>query len=129
MWCWRLITGALRNAVDPPESRPRRLRDSGAMARWSPGYVDETFASSGRGQAISKGSAFRVDLPVREGNAVVRLSQIGPRHESNTTAGSLVRLPAILTAVGLLRRPDLLERHGNRVATGLSPPVVQFVDH
>ena len=45
---------------------------------------------TGPGQPISEVAPFLVDLPIGEGNAVVRLSQIAHATESHSTAASLV---------------------------------------
>ena len=58
---------------------------------------------------------FLVDLPVGEGNAVVRLSQIAHATESNPTAASLVDARTIVTLSGFA--PPTLHAMGIRVAT------------
>ena len=113
-----VITGALRNWLlsrGEPAAPTATVR---AMAPL-PVYVDETFDSSSRGQAISQVAPFLVDLPVGEGNAVVRLSQIAHATESNPTAGSLVDARTIVTLSGFA--PPTLHAMGIRVATSLSP--------
>ena len=72
----------------------------------------------GPGQAISEVSPFLVDLPVGEGNAVVRLSQIAHATESHSTAASLVDARTIVTLSGFA--PPTLHAMGIRVATSFS---------
>ncbi|MDT5086641.1 MAG: diacylglycerol O-acyltransferase / wax synthase, partial [Mycobacterium sp.] len=84
-----------------------------------PVYVGETFDSSSRGRTISQVAPFLVDLPVGEGNAVVRLSQIAHATESNPSAASLVDARTIATLSGFA--PPTLHAMGIRVATSLSP--------
>src|ERR1700759_1932120 len=107
-----VVTGAPRNGLmargDPP-SPTERVR---AMA---PLPIYEAFDSSNRGQAISQVAPFLVDLPIGEGNAVVRLSQIAPATESNPTASSLVDARTIATLSGFA--PPTLHAMGTRVAT------------
>ena len=63
-------------------------------------------------------SPFLVDLPVGEGNAVVRLSQIAHATESHSTAASLVDARTIVTLSGFA--PPTLHAMGIRVATSFS---------
>ena len=81
-------------------------------------YPDAELDSSGPGQAISEVSPFLVDLPVGEGNAVVRLSQIAHTTESHPTASSLVDARTIVTLSGFA--PPTLHAMGIRVATTFS---------
>src|SRR5207302_4144393 len=81
-------------------------------------YADVQLDSSGPGQAMSEVTPFLVDLPVGEGNAVVRLSQIAHATESNPGAGSLVDARTIVTLSGFA--PPTLHAMGIRVATSLS---------
>jgi diacylglycerol O-acyltransferase len=113
-----VITGALRNWLLSRGESAAPAATVRAMAPL-PVYVDATFDSSSRGQAISQVAPFLVDLPVGEGNAVVRLSQIAHDTESNPTAGSLVDARTIVTLSGFA--PPTLHAMGIRVATGLSP--------
>ena len=113
-----VITGALRNWLLSRGEAAAPTTTVRAMAPL-PVYVDEAFDSSGRGQAISQVAPFLVDLPVGEGNAVVRLSQIAHATETNPTAGSLVDARTIATLSGFA--PPTLHAMGIRVATGLSP--------
>jgi WS/DGAT/MGAT family acyltransferase len=113
-----VITGALRNWLLSRGEAAAPTTSVRAMAPL-PVYVDETFDSAGRGRAISQVAPFLVDLPVGEGNAVVRLSQIAHATESNPTAASLVDARTIVTLSGFA--PPTLHAMGIRVATGLSP--------
>ena len=113
-----VITGALRNWLSSRGEAPAITTTVRAMAPL-PVYVDEAFNSSSRGQAISQVAPFLVDLPVGEGNAVVRLSQIAHATETNPTVGSLVDARTIATLSGFA--PPTLHAMGIRVATGLSP--------
>jgi diacylglycerol O-acyltransferase len=63
-------------------------------------------------------SPFMVDLPVGEGNAVVRLSQIAHATEAHPTAASLVDARTIVTLSGFA--PPTLHAMGIRVATSFS---------
>ncbi len=67
---------------------------------------------------MSEVTPFLVDLPVGEGNAVVRLSQIAHATESNPTAASLVDARTIVTLSGFA--PPTLHAMGIRVATSFS---------
>ena len=113
-----VIAGALRNWLLSRGETAAPTTMVRAMAPL-PVYVDEAFDSSGRGQAISQVAPFLVDLPVGEGNTVVRLSQIAHATETNPTAGSLVDARTIATLSGFA--PPTLHAMGIRVATGLSP--------
>ena len=59
-----------------------------------------------------------MDLPVGEGNAVVRLSQIAHATESYSAAASLVDARTIVTLSGFA--PPTLHAMGTRVATQFS---------
>jgi len=85
-------------------------------------YPDADLDTTGPGQAISEVSPFLVDLPVGEGNAVVRLSQIAHATESLPTAASLVDARTIVTLSGFA--PPTLHAMGIRVATSF--PSRQF---
>ncbi len=111
-----VIAGALRNWLLSRGEPPAPTATVRAMA---PLPVYEALDSSSRGQAISQVSPFLVDLPVGEGNAVVRLSQIAHATESNPTAASLVDARTIATLSGFA--PPTLHAMGIRVATGLAP--------
>ena len=112
-----VIAGALRNWLlsrGEPVAPTATVR---AMAPMSV-YPDAELDSTGPGQAISEVSPFLVDLPVGEGNAVVRLSQIAHATESHPTAASLVDARTIVTLSGFA--PPTLHAMGIRVATSFS---------
>jgi diacylglycerol O-acyltransferase len=113
-----VVAGALRNWLlsrGEPVTSTSTVR---AMAPMSV-YPDADLDTTGPGQAISEVSPFLVDLPVGEGNAVVRLSQIAHATESaSTTAGSLVDARTIVTLSGFA--PPTLHAMGIRVATSFS---------
>jgi diacylglycerol O-acyltransferase len=116
-----VIAGALRNWLlsrGEPVAPTTTVR---AMAPMSV-YPDAEIDSAGPGQAISEVSPFLVDLPVGEGNAVVRLSQIAHMTESHSTAASLVDARTIVTLSGFA--PPTLHAMGIRVATTF--PARQF---
>lgn len=112
-----VITGALRNWLLSRGEAAAPTSTVRAMAPL-PVYLDEVFDSSSRAQAISQVTPFLVDLPVGEGNAVVRLSQIAHTTESNPIASSLVDARSIVTLSGFA--PPTLHAMGIRVATTLS---------
>src|ERR1700709_660343 len=85
-------------------------------------YPDSAMDASGPGQAISEVAPFLVDLPVGEGNAVVRLSQIAHATESHSTAASLGDARTIVPLSGFA--PPTLHAMGIRVATSF--PARQF---
>jgi WS/DGAT/MGAT family acyltransferase len=112
-----VIAGALRNwllsrgeVVAPPAT----IR---AMAPMSV-YPEDEFDASSPGQAISQVTPFLIDLPVGEGNAVIRLSQIAHATESNPTAATPVDAHSIVTLSGFA--PPTLHAMGIRVATSMS---------
>jgi WS/DGAT/MGAT family acyltransferase len=107
-----VVTGALRNWL---LSRGEPPAPSATVRAMAPLPVFEAFDS----QAISQVAPFLVDLPVGEGNAVVRLSQIAHATETNPTAASLVDARTIATLSGFA--PPTLHAMGIRVATSLSP--------
>lgn len=112
-----VVAGALRNWLlsrGEPVTPTTTVR---AMAPMSV-YPDADLESTRPGQAISEVSPFLVDLPVGEGNAVVRLSQIAHATESHSTAASLVDARTIVTLSGFA--PPTLHAMGIRVATGFS---------
>ncbi len=112
-----VVAGALRNWLlsrGEPVTPTTTVR---AMAPMSV-YPDAELDSTAPGQAISEVSPFLVDLPVGEGNAVVRLSQIAHATESHSTAASLVDARTIVTLSGFA--PPTLHAMGIRVATGFS---------
>jgi WS/DGAT/MGAT family acyltransferase len=110
-----VVTGALRNWLLSRGEPPSSTATVRAMA---PLPIYEAIDSSNRGQAISQVSPFLVDLPVGEGNTVVRLSQIAHATETNPTAASLVDARTIATLSGFA--PPTLHAMGIRVATTLS---------
>jgi WS/DGAT/MGAT family acyltransferase len=112
-----VITGALRNWLLSRGEAAAPTSTVRAMAPL-PVYVDETFDAASRAQAVSQVTPFLVDLPVGEGNPVVRLSQIAHATESNPTASSLVDARTIVTLSGFA--PPTLHAMGIRVATSLS---------
>ena len=112
-----VVAGALRNWLlsrGEPVTSTSTVR---AMAPMSV-YPDAEIDVAGPGQAISEVSPFLVDLPVGEGNAVVRLSQIAHATESHSTAASLVDARTIVTLSGFA--PPTLHAMGIRVATSFS---------
>lgn len=112
-----VVAGALRNWLlsrGEPVSPTATVR---AMAPMSV-YPDAELDSTSPGQAISEVSPFLVDLPVGEGNAVIRLSQIAHATESHSTAASLVDARTIVTLSGFA--PPTLHAMGIRVATSFS---------
>lgn len=113
-----VVTGALRNWLlsrGEPVSMTATVR---AMAPMSVYPEMEADGAAGVGQAISEVAPFLVDLPVGEGNAVVRLSQITHATESHPTASSLVDARTIVTLSGFA--PPTLHAMGIRVATSFS---------
>ena len=112
-----VVAGALRNWLmsrGEPVTSTLTVR---AMAPMSV-YPDAELDVAGPGQAISEVSPFLVDLPVGEGNAVVRLSQIAHTTESHSTAASVVDARTIVTLSGFA--PPTLHAMGIRVATSFS---------
>ncbi len=112
-----VIAGALRNWLlsrGEPVTTSLTVR---AMAPTSV-YPEADLDSTGPGQAISEVAPFLVDLPVGEGNAVVRLSQIAHATESHSAAASLVDARTIVTLSGFA--PPTLHAMGTRVATQFS---------
>jgi WS/DGAT/MGAT family acyltransferase len=110
-----VITGALRNWLLSRGEAAAPTSTVRAMAPL-PLYLDEVFDSSSRTPAISHVMPFLVDLPVGEGNPVVRLSQIAHATESNPTASSLVDALSIVTLSSGFA-PPTLHAMGIRVAT------------
>lgn len=112
-----VVAGALRNWLmsrGEPVTATSTVR---AMAPMSV-YPDAELDATGPGQAISEVSPFLVDLPVGEGNAVVRLSQIAHATESASSAVSFVDARTIVTLSGFA--PPTLHAMGTRVATTFS---------
>ncbi|MEZ0358056.1 wax ester/triacylglycerol synthase family O-acyltransferase [Mycobacterium sp. SA01] len=112
-----VIAGALRNWL---LSRGEPVTTSSTARAMVPTsvYPEAVLDSSGPGQAISEVAPFLVDLPIGEGNAVVRLSQIAHTTESHSAAASLVDARTILTLSGFA--PPTLHAMGTRVATQFS---------
>jgi diacylglycerol O-acyltransferase len=112
-----VVAGALRNWLMSRGEPVTAMTTVRAMAPMSV-YPDADLDSTGPGQAISEVSPFLIDLPVGEGNAVVRLSQIAHATESASTTGSLVDARTIVTLSGFA--PPTLHAMGIRVATSFS---------
>ncbi|MBX9919429.1 MAG: WSD1 family O-acyltransferase, partial [Mycolicibacterium frederiksbergense] len=112
-----VVAGALRNWL---LSRGEPVTATSTVRAMAPNsvYPDAEIDSAGPGQAISAVSPFLVDLPIGEGNAVVRLSQIAHATESHSTAASLVDARTIVTLSGFA--PPTLHAMGIRVATSFS---------
>jgi WS/DGAT/MGAT family acyltransferase len=112
-----VVTGALRNWL---LSRGEPVTSTTTVRAMAPNsvYPDAELDTTGPGQAISEVSPFLVDMPVGEGNAVVRLSQIAHATESHSTAASLVDARTIVTLSGFA--PPTLHAMGIRVATSFS---------
>ncbi|WP_304107396.1 wax ester/triacylglycerol synthase family O-acyltransferase [Mycolicibacterium bacteremicum] len=112
-----VVAGALRNWL---LSRGEPVTSTSTVRAMAPNsvYPDAEIDSAGPGQAISEVSPFLVDLPVGEGNAVVRLSQIAHATESHSSAASLVDARTIVTLSGFA--PPTLHAMGIRVATSFS---------
>ncbi|MBV9516407.1 MAG: wax ester/triacylglycerol synthase family O-acyltransferase [Mycobacteriaceae bacterium] len=120
-----VVTGALRNWLlsrAEPVSTTATVR---AMAPMSVYPEADLETNTGPGQAISEVSPFLVDLPVGEGNPVVRLSQIAHATESHPTATSLVDARTIVTLSGFA--PPTLHAMGIRVATTYSARVFNLL--
>lgn len=119
-----VVTGALRNWLlsrGEPVTPTLTVR---AMAPMSV-YPEADLETSGPGQAISEVSPFLIDLPVGEGNTVVRLSQIAHATEAHPTASSLVDARTIVTMSGFA--PPTLHAMGTRVATNYSARVFNLL--
>ncbi len=113
-----VVAGALRNWLlsrGEPVTPTSTVR---AMAPMSVYTSPDGDLTATRGQAISEVAPFLIDLPVGEGNAVVRLSQIAHATESHSTAATLVDARTIVTLSGFA--PPTLHAMGIRVATGFS---------
>lgn len=113
-----VIAGALRNWL---LSRGEPVTPTSTVRAMAPTSVYPTLdmdGAGGPGQPISEVAPFLVDLPVGEGNAVVRLSQIAHATESHSTAASLVDARTIVTLSGFA--PPTLHAMGTRVATSFS---------
>ncbi|MCV7227114.1 WS/DGAT/MGAT family O-acyltransferase [Mycolicibacterium komossense] len=120
-----VIAGALRNWLlsrGEPVTPTSTVR---AMAPMSVYTSSESETMVGRGQAVSEVAPFLIDLPVGEGNAVVRLSQIAHATESHSTAATLVDARTIVTLSGFA--PPTLHAMGIRVATDFSARVFNLL--
>ena len=120
-----VVAGALRNWLlsrGEPVTTTSTVR---AMAPMSVYPEADLETNAGPGQAISEVSPFLVDLPVGEGNPVVRLSQIAHATESHPTAASLVDARTIVTLSGFA--PPTLHAMGIRVATNYSARVFNLL--
>ena len=112
-----VVAGALRNWLmsrGEPVTSSTTVRAMAPMSVYSEADHDTT----GPGQPISEVTPFLVDLPVGEGNAVVRLSQVSHATESHPTHGSFVDARTIVTLSGFA--PPTLHAMGIRVATSFS---------
>lgn len=115
-----VVAGALRNWL---LSRGEPVTASAAIRAMAPTSVyPDAELPSGPGQAISEVAPFLIDLPVGEGNPVVRLSQIAHATESYSAGSSLVDARTIVTLSGF--PPPTLHAMGTRVATHF--PARQF---
>ncbi len=109
-----VVTGALRNWL---LSRGEAVAPPAAVRAMAPLSVqsEEHHQSFSPGQAIGQVMPFLVDLPVGEGNAVIRLSQISHATESHPAAASRVDAQTIVTLSGFA--PPTLHAMAVRVAT------------
>jgi diacylglycerol O-acyltransferase / wax synthase len=119
-----VVAGALRNWLLSRGEPVMATSTVRAMAPMSV-YPDGDLDSSAPGQAISEVSPFLIDLPVGEGNPVVRLSQISHATESHPSPGSLVDARTIVTLSGFA--PPTLHAMGTRVATTYSARVFNLL--
>lgn len=107
-----VITGALRNWLlsrGEPVTTHSSVRAMVPMSVYRDGELEP-------GTATTEVSPFLVDLPVGEGNAVVRLSQIAHATESHSAAFSLVDVTNIAELSGFA--PTTLHALAARVAAG-----------
>lgn len=112
-----VIAGALRNWL---LSRGEPVVTATTMRAMAPTSVyPPAGVSTGPGQAVSEVAPFLIDLPVGEGNPVVRLSQIAHAGESHSAGASLVEARTIVTLSGF--PPPTLHAMGTRVATRYPP--------
>lgn len=119
-----VVAGALRNWLlsrGEPVPATATVR---AMAPLSV-YPENEFGPVGPGQAISEVAPYLVDLPVGEGNAVVRLSQIAHATETHMPTARPVEARTILTLTGFA--PSTLHAMGIRVATTYSARVFNLL--
>ncbi len=111
-----VIAGALRNWLmsrGEPVTTASTIRAIVPMSVYRDGDLDVLT----EGAATTEVSPFLVDLPVGEGNAVVRLSQIAHATESHSAAFSLVDVPNMAALSGFV--PPTLHALAARVATTL----------
>ncbi|SKM37327.1 diacylglycerol O-acyltransferase tgs3 [Mycobacteroides abscessus subsp. bolletii] len=111
-----VIAGALRNWLmsrGEPVTTASTIRAIVPMSVYRDGDLDVL----AEGAATTEVSPFLVDLPVGEGNAVVRLSQIAHATESHSAAFSLVDVPNMAELSGFV--PPTLHALAARVATTL----------
>jgi diacylglycerol O-acyltransferase / wax synthase len=119
-----VVTGALRNWLLSRAEPVITTATVRAMAPMSV-YPEADLDTNARpGQAISEVSPFLVDLPVGEGNPVVRLSQIAHATESQLSPGR-VDARTIVTLSGFA--PPTLHAMGIRVATTYSARVFNLL--
>ncbi|WP_343602522.1 wax ester/triacylglycerol synthase family O-acyltransferase [Mycobacterium sp.] len=111
-----VITGALRNWL---LSRGEAVAPTATVRAMAPLPVDVEGAllSAGHGQPTPQVGPLLVDLPVGEGNVVVRLSQIAHATESDATAAGLAGTRTVVTLSGFA--PPSLHAMGIRVASSL----------
>ena len=121
-----VVAGALRNWLMSRGEPVTAMTTVRAMAPMSV-YPDADLDTTGPGQAISEVSPFLVDLPVGEGNAVVRLSQIAHATESHSDRGQPRRCQDHRHAVGLCATD--VARHGNSRCHQFLGAAVQPADH
>ena len=120
-----VVTGALRNWLLSRAEPVVMTASVRAMVPMSV-YPEADLDTNARpGQAIREVSPFLVDLPVGEGNPVVRLSQIAHATENYPTAPSLVDARTIVTLSGFA--PPTLHGMGIRVATNYSARVFNLL--
>ncbi len=119
-----VVAGALRNWLlsrGEPVTPTSTVRAMAPMSVYPEADLD---TNAGPGQAISEVSPFLVNLPVGEGNAVVRLSQIAHATESHPTP-TRVDARTIVTLSGFA--PPTLHAMGIRVATTYSARVFNLL--
>jgi diacylglycerol O-acyltransferase len=120
-----VVAGALRNWLlsrGEPVTPTSTVRAMAPMSVYTSPDLD---TSATRGHAIGEVAPFLIDLPVGEGNAVVRLSQIAHATESHSTAATLVDARTIVTLSGFA--PPTLHAMGIRVATDFSARIFNLL--
>lgn len=110
-----VVTGALGNWL---MSRGEAVAPTATVRAMAPltVYADARRDSAGLGQPLGQVTPFLVDLPVGEGNAVVRLSQITHATEAGSTVASPVDARTIVALSGFA--PATLHAMGVRAAAG-----------